>query len=373
MTPPDLSEVYKGPVDWPELGGAEPLEARQARWRADLARAIYGPMPDAPDRVEVRVEPLDGERAERVVLTIEVGGRAFEVDAALWRPEGDGPAPLIAGLSFAGPAGVLTGTAFPLDPKARIYVRPELGGGGGLNDILRGTEGHRWPVDLLNARGFAVLVSCYGSWVPDDPIGFGEVGLRPFLGIETGAISLWGWAISRLIDAAGQLGGLDVGETIVAGHSRLGKAALWAAAHDGRVGTVLANGSGCGGSAPARHAVGETLVEMRERFPHWVRPFEGMPPVDQHQLIAAIAPRRVYLSLAEDDLWADPVGSVMALAEASKVWPGRMEWPSPEQVWSDRREVHQRRLGYHIRPGGHEMLPFDWARFLAFQSNALRG
>ena len=372
---PGLAEAFAGAVDLPGLDGPGALAERQAGWREALAREIYGPVPDAPEALEVRVAPIPGERAERATIFFEERRgeprpTPFTVDAALWRPEGDGPFPLIAGLSFAGPAGVLTGPAFPLDAEARVYSRPELGAEGRLTETLRGSEAHRWPVEWLNAPGFAVLVSCYGSWCPDDAGAFERQGLRPFLGIETRAISLWAWAISRLIDAAERIGGLETSQTVVAGHSRLGKAALWAAALDGRIEAVLANASGCGGSAPARHPVGETLRQMAEAYPHWILSQNGLPSVDQHQLLAAIAPRRVYLALAEADLWADPLGSVMALGAASRVWPGDMAWPSPEEIWERVREVHHADLGFHIRPGGHDLLPHDWHRFIAFLGKA---
>lgn len=372
---PGLAEAFAGEVVWPELDGPEVLDVRQAGWREALARDIYAPIPDAPEALSVRVAPIPGERALRVDIEIEPRRgeprpTPFKVDAALWMPEGDGPFPLITGLAFAGPAGVLTGPGFPLDPGARVYSKPELGAKGRLTETLRGSEAHRWPVDWLNAQGFAVLVSCYGSWCPDDAEDFETVGLGPFLGVDTKAISLWAWAISRLIDAAERVGGLETSRTVVAGHSRLGKAALWAAAHDGRIGAVLANSSGCGGSAPARHPVGETLGQMAEGYPHWILPQNGLPSVDQHQLLAAIAPRRVYLALAEEDLWADPLGSVMALGAASQIWQGDMDWPTPGKVWDRVREVHLADLGFHIRPGGHDLLPHDWHRFISFLGKA---
>ena len=364
---PRLDEVFAGPVLLPPLGDLSDLPARQDEWRAAFADTLYGPVPPPPDALEVRAEPLAGTSARRIILDFRVASRRFCVDAALWRPTQDGPAPLIAGLEFTGPLGILTGQAFPLDPDARVYTRPELGASGGrLHDVLRGTAAHRWPVEYLTARGYAVLVSCYGSWVPDDAETWTELGLMPLIDHDTRAISLWAWAIHRLIDAAGQLGDLDTGNVIVAGHSRLGKAALWAAANDTRIGAVMANNAGCGGTAPARHPRGETLTDMANAFPHWIRPGPDPRPVDQHQLIACIAPRKVYVASAEQDVWADPVGSYIALQAASAAWSGTTDWPSPESMWQGRSLPYHAAIGHHIRPGGHDMLPHDWHRFLTF-------
>lgn len=364
---PRLDQVFAGPVQLPPLGDLSDLQARQAEWRADFAETLYGPVPPPPDALEVRVEPLDGTSAQRVILDLQVGGRRFSVDAALWRPSQSGPVPLIAGLEFTGPLGILSGVAFPLDPCARVFTRPDLGAPEGrLHDVLRGTAAHRWPVDELTARGYAVLVSCYGSWVPDDAATWTEQGLFPFLGRDTRAISLWAWAIHRLIDAAGQLGDLDTGRVTVAGHSRLGKAALWAAANDPRIGAVMANNAGCGGTAPARHSRGESLTDMANAFPHWILSGPDPRSVDQHQLIACIAPRRVYVASAEQDIWADPVGSYKALTAAAEAWGGSAHWPTPEAMWTGAPPPDHGSLGHHLRPGGHEMLPYDWHRFLTF-------
>jgi hypothetical protein len=230
---------------------------------------------------------------------------------------------------------------------------------------------------MLNA-GYAVLVSCYGSWVPDDATKWKTHGLYPLLDCQnqtpTGAISLWAWAIHRLLDAAATIGEIDGSRVAVAGHSRLGKAALWAAANDSRIGAVLASNSGCGGSAPAAHSVGETLAQMAERFPHWTIAQDDwqLPnlPIDQHHLLSLIAPRAVYLSHAKSDLWADPIGSYLALQNAAEFWnPGRTanwNWPTPHEIWQTCGGVSNGPLGFHLRPGGHDILPYDWQKFIIF-------
>ena len=131
---------------------------------------------------------------------------------------------------------------------------------------------------------------------------------------------------------------------------------------------------GTGGSAPAAHPVGETLAQMAERFPHWTIPLrEGPTPklsFDQHQLLSLIAPRAVYLAGAKADLWSDPIGSYLALQEASECWKTERSegsnWPSPREIWQSCEQVRNGLLGYHLRPGGHDLLPYDWRRFLEF-------
>ena len=248
--------------------GASPADDERRRLLALFAAELYGPIPPPPDHLEVRRFGHSGY--QRLELGLAVEGRRFAVDAALWLPPGPRPAPLIVGLDFLGPIGVLQDAAFPIDRAARIEFR----GSTVLDATLRGRGADRWPVDLIQAAGFGLLLSCYGSWVPDDPAAWRDHGLAPLLRSppETGAIALWAWALSRLVDVALTLPEVDATRIHLAGHSRLGKAALWAAACDERVAGVVANNSGCAGAALSRHTGGETLAQLTARYPHWLTP-----------------------------------------------------------------------------------------------------
>lgn len=355
-----LDSADVGAIRLPPLG-------RAAEMRADLGDQLYGPIPPAPEAVELAREPLPG--ALRVILNIPLPGGAFTVDAALWVPEGLGPWPVICGLDFLGPAGVLQDQGFPLDPHAVVHVRPELGAQDGrLCETLRGTSASAWPVSLLAQRGYAVLLSCYGSWVPDCAQRWLGHGLKALLGGSAGAISLWAWGLSRLVDVATRLPELDGARVAVAGHSRLGKAALWAAANDARIAAVFANQSGAAGAAPEAHPIGETRAQLRDRFPHWLRDDVdlGAITVDQNALLSAIAPRAVYLGAAAEDLWADPVGSYVALGD------GLAGWPAPRAAVRPGRQAVLGTRGFHLRPGGHALLPYDWRMFLGFLDGLAR-
>ena len=205
---------------------ASPADEERRRLLALFATELYGPIPPLPDHLEVRRVRHAGY--QRLELGLAVEERRFAVHAALWLPAGPGPAPLIVGLDFLGPIGVLQDSAFPIDRDARIEFR----GSTVLDATLRGRGADRWPVDLIQAAGFGLLLSCYGSWVPDDPAAWRDHGLAPLLRSppETGAIALWAWALSRLVDVALTLPEVDATRIHLAGHSRLGKAALWAAA-----------------------------------------------------------------------------------------------------------------------------------------------
>jgi hypothetical protein len=385
---PNYDESRAGTRPLPPLAGPDGVPPRtprdiieaQAHWRDLLAHQLYGPIPPNPDSVAIKRAPLPEDRCEHVTITCRVGARAMTVDAAFWRPETQvSPAPLIVGLGFLGPAGVLFDDAFPIDPAAIVAGGADLRlRGGHLDEVVRGMHAHRWPIALLRRAGFGVLLTCYGSWTPDDATLYRRQGtMTLFDSPQTGAISLWAWAASRLVDAALQIDDVDPARIVLAGHSRLGKAVLWAGANDPRVAAVFANNAGCAGPALSRRNFGESLFHLATRFPHWMvldRDTAAQPDMlafDQHHLLACLAPRQLYLASGSDDLWADPRGEFLGLSAALPAW--RITDPSLALVGADAAltpgtALRSGPLGWHLRPGGHALTPWDWrhvARFLA--------
>lgn len=179
-----------------------------------------------------------------------------------------------------------------------------------------------FPAEEVIDGGFGVISFGYND-VSADEDRFGEGAEKLFFreGDEgrCGKLSLWAWAMSRLLDYVFARGLADGEKTAAIGHSRLGKAALWAAANDVRFRYVFSNNSGCSGAALSRGKKGETLDFITRMFPHWFckkypsyAGREWEMPFDQHFLIAATAPRTVAVGAAAEDDWADSYSQYMA-------------------------------------------------------------
>ncbi|GAB2499194.1 glucuronyl esterase domain-containing protein [Algoriphagus taiwanensis] len=243
-----------------------------------------------------------------------------------------------------------------------------------------------WPVKELIERGFATA-SFHAETVAPDKAETYQNGIISTLypeqiGQADGlkAFGAWGWAAMRAMDYFEQHPKIDSKKSILVGHSRTGKTALWTSANDPRWTITYANESGCGGAALSKRKYGETVEAINRRFPYWFadnfRKYnerEEELPLDQHMLPGLIAPRAVYYSSAREDRWADPKGEYLGLSLGSRVFS---EIYGKKAVFEQEFEelkgpVHLESVGYHIREGKHDLTWEDWRIFLEFVAENL--
>ena len=256
-----------------------------------------------------------------------------------------------------------------------------------VTEESRGTKSYRWPLDIIVGNGCGLITAHYADFDPDVYNGFidgvhglaqGRFHIRKRN--EWGSISAWAWGLSQLQSYLELQPETKNSKTAVVGHSRLGKASLWAGATDERFDLVISNNSGCAGAAQFKTMRGEDIEKITNRFPYWFarnfQSFRGKDSlllVDQEMLLSLIAPRSLCVASASNDSWADAEGEYLSYYKAQTIYslyePASeipYKYPSPNE------SIQFGNMAYHLRSGEHEILAWDWERYISFAKNRLK-
>jgi hypothetical protein len=374
--------------DGTPVRNAHDWERRRAEILSTAELQMYGVVPDPRD---VRFNILEKDAAAfnglalrtQVRLLFKGTANGPSADLLLYTPAHVRRAPAILGLNFWGNHTVCA------DPGILLSQSWTESGRNGFIDLscvvdhratpaCRGIDARRWPVEDFLKRGYAFATMYRGDVDPD--VADGSVpGVRsayPELanrGDNFSAIAAWAWALSRSLDYLETNHRVDAHRAAVFGWSRLGKAAVWAGARDHRFAAVLSNESGAGGAKLFRRGVGEDVHRLNTLFPHWYcknfRNYNGMDrelPFDQHLILSAIAPRPLYIGSAAEDHLSDPEGEFTSGVLASAVYRFLGSSGLDSTTMPKVGEAISGRISYHIRPGKHDVEPYDWQMYLDF-------
>jgi hypothetical protein len=373
------------PSQWPQ---------RRAEILALFEDQMYGMIPPSPATVSTELIESGDALGGRVIrkqirMWFREDHTGPKIDWILFLPKNaQGPSPAFIGLNFYGNQEILP------DPEIRVteaWLRDDKKHFIANNRATENSRGlscakgaaQTWPVETLATRGYALVTACYGDIDPDFDDGYTN-GVhvlfppnQPIPGNYTTSLAAWAWGLMRGMDLIEKQPAIDARRVAVIGCSRLAKAALLAGAKDERFAVVIPNQTGGGGVPLAKRDYGENVALENQNFPHWFcgnfrkySDHEDALPFDQHMLLAACAPRKLYVS-SFPGKWFDPYGEFLSLKAAEPVWQflglsglPATEWP-PEMV-----SVTSTHLGYHRRPFEHGISPYDWHCYLAFTDRA---
>jgi hypothetical protein len=376
----------KSPDDW--------FQKRRPELKSLFQHYMYGYLPPKPARFDVTDSTVTDDlfsngkaTASEVALVFHGPDLKHKLRVLLIVPnKRSGPVPVFVGMNFCGNHAVVDHSLVHI-PESWVYKscagvetdRATEKGRGGQTDV--------WNVDMILDRGYALATFYSGDIDPDtadfsdgiEPSFYkpGQTGPEPH---DAGTIAAWAWGYHRVVDylVEQKKDVIDPKRIAAVGHSRNGKTTLLAAAMDDRIALAIPHQAGCGGTAPSRGKVGESVQRINTSFPHWF--CDNFPkfneqtdrlPFDQHCLVALCAPRPVLFTNAMEDQWANPDGQFDMLKAADPVYrflnAGGLEAKERPEL----NTLVNSRLGYYIRPGKHSMNRDDWKVFLDFADKQL--
>jgi pimeloyl-ACP methyl ester carboxylesterase len=326
---------------------------------------VYGRVPDTPYKLEFKVisedpKAINGTATfKQIDITISASGKSLVIHLLLFLPNNvSKPVPVFLLICNRG--------LDNLDPTRKV-------------------KSEFWPVEEAISRNYGIAAFYNADVDPDVDDNFKngihallDKGIRP--DDAWGSLAAWAWGASRCMDYLVTDKKVDKDKVALVGHSRGGKAALWAGANDQRFAMIVSNESGCGGAALSRRRLGETIARINTSFPHWFcanykkyNNNEDLLPLDQHMLLALTAPHALYVDCASDDLWGDPRGSYLALYNSLPVFRFFDKTINlAESMPSLNVQVISGNVAFHIRDGEHNLKLKDWNFFMNFADKVLK-
>ena len=335
--------------------------------------------------LETDNKALDGLATRKQVrIYLHPADTSVYMDVLLYIPNKiKSPAPVFTGYNFSGNHTISTDKNVLLSNRW-VYWKSKGAVNNRATEASRAADTASWQLHTILSKGFALATAYYGDIEPDTATGYTtgiRTALKDVLNIqpnEWSAMGAWAWGLSRIADYLQQDKAIDKNRIALIGHSRLGKAALWAGASDPRFALIVSNESGEGGAALSRRWYGETVQIITAKFPHWFATkyktygdSVNALPVDAHMLLSLMAPRPLYVASAVEDTWSDPKGEFLSAKEASKVYAlfGK------KGIDTDSLPALHQPVGgtirYHLRAGKHAVTAYDWEQYLQFAAEQL--
>ncbi len=361
------------------------------RRRPELKRLfehyMYGPIPPKPSSMQSKVigshRDFLGGKATLELIQLSFGDPTGPtLDLMVVVPnQRRGRVPVFLAMNFCGNHAITDDPRVPLT-RGWLYNSCKGCTNNHATESARGSQKQDWPIETIIDRGYALAVFC--STDIDSDRGDVSDGIYSWLAKQRqepdlatpanrGTISAWAWGFHRCVDHIVKDRRLDPRRIAAVGHSRNGKTSLLAAAFDERIALAIPHQAGCGGTAPSRGTIGESVKQINDRFPHWFngafKEFNTQTdrlPFDQNGLVALMAPRPVLFSNAQEDRWANPSGQFEVLQAATSVYRLFDIHALAAPQMPPQRQLIDSTLGFYIREGKHSMTSDDWGVFINF-------
>ena len=364
----DLPKLFRF-FDGREVKTVEDFELHRKEILDYYAKEVYSPIPNLPCELFFRTletGEYNGMIREQVELKAKNEHGENVATILIYRPKVDNPVPLIIGQNFDG--------NFAITPDESVIVTESS-----LSEkavAKKRGKSKQFDVRQIVGRNVALMTCHYKDFAEDNKKRYKDRLGKLFLGQnDLSALSILALGYRFMVDYALSRKEFDKNKIALFGHSRIGKTALWASANDPRVALTILNDSGCMGANLCLGSTGETIKMITKTFPHWfskniekyAREASRLS-VDQHMLLAAIAPRKLYVANGYSDLCADPQGSYNSLQFALPAFElfGLKTIPKTFlQPPVDTCEFSES-VAYHIRRGSHDVLPEDWNFYLDY-------